>query len=122
MLLNVSLAMFVFVILMCIIQEQRKTMYNAGSTGFLNKEKTGTLRGVATVMVVFSHICQYEADFSQIVIGGRIMFRLMFAWGAVGVAIFFFLSGYGCYMSLKRMSPPCGQKLLHGSLDAHCCF
>ena len=66
------------------------------------KSATDSLRGFSIIMIVFAHICQYEDSLKQILIGGGVSYKFIFSWGAIGVGLFFFLSGLGCYLSLNK--------------------
>lgn len=69
---------------------------------FLSKDATGSLRGFAILMIMFAHICQYDNSLKEILIGRSATYNFIFGWGALGVSVFFFLSGYGCYLSVSK--------------------
>ncbi len=74
-----------------------------GEVSFFSKAETNYLKGVAALMVVFAHYClRLEEEQRLLMIVAP--FRYL---GPLGVAIFFFLSGYGLYMSHKidKLSP-----------------
>ena len=63
--------------------------------GLINKDESAFLRGVAALMVVFAHYClrlEEEQRLSSLMLPFRFL-------GPLGVAIFFFISGYGLYVS-----------------------
>ena len=69
---------------------------------FVNRACTDSLKGFAIVMIAIAHICQYDVSLKKTLIGGSISYSLLFSWGAIGVSLFFLLSGYGCYLSISR--------------------
>lgn len=68
----------------------------------LPKSRTDSLRGIAIVIIVAAHIVAQNSGLINTFLGGYIQ-RIVESWGAVGVAIFFFLSGYGNYISISRI-------------------
>lgn len=62
---------------------------------FLSKKMTIQLKGIATLMVFASHIPQVANLPTGVA-------NLLAPMGYHGVAIFLFLSGYGCYISLEK--------------------
>lgn len=76
-----------------------KTNQN-GDILFMDKISTYSLRGFSIFMIVFSHICEHNPEVAAVLFGGKYTYRILFSWGAIGVSVFFFLSGYGCYLSL----------------------
>lgn len=67
---------------------------------FLAIENTNATKGIAILMIILAHIMQYAGN-SVTVIGGGTK-GVVFSFGSVGVAVFFFLSGYGNYLSLSK--------------------
>lgn len=65
----------------------------------LQKNSTNTIRGIAILLIVISHIIQYIGN--EISLNDTIKMILL-SFGAVGVSMFFFLSGYGNYISLSK--------------------
>lgn len=99
MLINISLLLMILIV----IYSVGRTLFLANQGhSFMTVESTSALRGLAIIMIVFSHICQYEPDFNEIILGGHLTTIMVFSWGAVGVAIFFILSGYGCFLSISK--------------------
>lgn len=62
---------------------------------FISKEMTAQLKGIAVLMVFVSHI-------PQVTNLPRSIANLLAPMGYHGVAVFLFLSGYGCYISLEK--------------------
>ena len=62
---------------------------------FLSKKMTLQLKGIAILMVFASHIPQVANLPTGVA-------NLLAPMGYHGVAIFLFLSGYGCYISLEK--------------------
>lgn len=110
MLLNILLLLFIGKILFEIIKNK---VFNKKRSSFLSIESSETIKGIATIMIVFSHVCQYEKSISEIICGGRFISRLIFSWGAIGTAVFFILSGYGCYIAINKTKNPIAWTLLH---------
>lgn len=100
MLLNVLIGLLVIIVLVSVV----KNMVNKGgsSANSLTKDSTNSLKGFAIIMIALAHICQYEKPLKEILIGGGITYTVLFSWGAIGVSLFFLLSGYGCYLSLSK--------------------
>lgn len=94
------LLLFVLLILWCFVENNYFNKIN--ESNFLSKESTGALRGVAIIAIVFSHIFQNAPEIKELLWGGKYLYTLVFMWGGIGVAIFFILSGYGCYISLGK--------------------
>lgn len=101
MLINISLLLMILIVIYSVGRTLFFRSVNQ-SYGFMTVESTGALRGLAIIMIVFSHICQYEVDFNEIILGGHFTTTIIFSWGAIGVAIFFILSGYGCFLSINK--------------------
>lgn len=53
-------------------------------------------------MVVISHTFSH-GKFDSYAIGGKYTGRIIGTWGGLGVSIFFLLSGYGCWHSLRKL-------------------
>ena len=99
---NILLA-FIVLLLICNLIKRKFRIGNIclSDKGFLNKNCTDFLKGFTILMIAIAHICQYDVSLKQNLIGGSVTYRLLFSWGAVGVSIFFLLSGYGCYISVS---------------------
>ncbi|MCR5502607.1 MAG: acyltransferase [Lachnospiraceae bacterium] len=67
--------------------------------GMISIDTAYFLRGIAALMVIFSHFFEWSAERA----GSESLSRFMMALGDPGVGIFFFLSGYALYKS-------CGEK------------
>ncbi len=107
--INLGLICFAIIVACTCIKNSSDVMNN----GFGGKNKTDTLRGVAIIMIVYSHICQFEKTFAEIVIGGHFVKSVIYCWGAIGVSLFFILSGFGCFHSI--MNQPKGMFIIkHG--------
>lgn len=68
---------------------------------------TTSLRGFAIIIIALSHIVQYEQQVSEAMLGGKRISGIIFLGGAIGVSIFFLLSGYGCYITANKHSNLC---------------
>ena len=66
----------------------------------LCQSDTNFIKGFAILIIMLAHIV-VEVGSSMSIIGGEFSKRIITSWGAVGVAFFFFLSGYGNYYSLE---------------------
>ena len=73
------------------------------NTEFLDKKRTDSIRGIATLMVVISHIMAANVWIPEKLIGGGYTARIIGIWGGLGVALFFVLSGYGCAFSIEKV-------------------
>lgn len=65
-------------------------------TAYLSIEQSYQLRGLAMIMIILSHLSQHLSLFYNIDI------PLLIQGGSLGNSIFFFVSGYGMYMSMTR--------------------
>lgn len=65
-------------------------------------DNTTSIKGFSIIMIMFSHIVQYEKGVTDVIWGGKFTTSIIFSWGAIGVSVFFLLSGYGCYFSANR--------------------
>lgn len=65
------------------------------SKTWLDKDRTYMLKGVCMIMIILHHI-YVRVGFEPTVLG------FMMRWGYVGTGIFFFLSGFGLFMSLNK--------------------
>ena len=70
---------------------------------FLNKKRTDSIKGIAALMVVISHIMAANIWISEKFVGGGHTARIIGIWGGLGVSLFFVLSGYGCAFSVKKV-------------------
>ena len=102
MVLNGFLLIMAIGLFACLIINKVSEKKNGKNDEFFSKCGTDALKGFSIVMIALAHICQYVPDFKQILVGGGTAYRLIFSWGAIGVSLFFFLSGYGCYLSISK--------------------
>lgn len=72
------------------------------SNAYFSKDSTGVLRGITIIAIAFAHICQAQHDVINSLVGGKYSYYVIFSWGGIGVAVFFLLSGYGCYLSISK--------------------
>ena len=101
MIANILMILLLLLILYSVVVVVGKTRsFDNGS--LMNQDATGSLRGFVILMITMAHICQYENRLKEILIGGGTTYRFVLSWGAIGVSIFFFLSGYGCYLSVRK--------------------
>ncbi len=76
----------------------------AGSQTIFDRTITDSIRGISIIMIMFAHIVQQLGDRLVIMLpGGAVYRRVVLSWGAVGVGIFFLLSGYGNTASLAKL-------------------
>lgn len=70
----------------------------------LDKSITDSIKGISAIMILFSHINQIwgRAHLNYYDFGCGLEKHIA-RWGVLGVANFFFLSGYGIFTSLKKM-------------------
>lgn len=103
MLLNVLILLMLVAVLISVAKNLLSHKNGNGTDRrFLGKDSTNAMRGFAIIMIALSHICQYENSLKESLIGGKIVYTILFSWGAIGVSMFFLLSGYGCYLSLFK--------------------
>lgn len=124
MAINISLAMCLSIIVFSVVRNISKNRIDLNGHSLLMKSSTDSLRGFSIIMIVFAHICQYEVRLKQILIGGGVSYKFIFSWGAIGVCLFFFLSGFGCYLSLNKGDKNIGKWLLQhvGKMLTHFVF
>lgn len=67
----------------------------------LTKDDSMALRGIAAIMIMFSHYLSYMDGSTQ---GGVGPAKLLEWFGGLGVCLFFFLSGYGLWFSVNKKS------------------
>ena len=101
--MNYVVAFSIIALLVLIIVGAKKS----DSDGFLSKDQTNGLRGIAIIMVMCAHYYPYLG-----ISYGQGLVSLSLTTGFLGVAIFLFLSGYGAMISkiikpdyLKRYLP-----------------
>ena len=97
--------MIVNIILGCIILLIIISMFLARRNideSLLSVRSTDSLKGISIIMIVLAHICQFNQLLKYSLIGGEHTYKFVFSWGAIGVSLFFFLSGYGCYSSVIK--------------------
>lgn len=103
MVVNFLLAIFIMMVIYCFVKTQILTKDNGEEKkSFFSKESTGALKGVAIIAIAFSHICQDAPELKGLLWGGKYLYTIIFTWGGIGVAIFFLLSGYGCFISIEK--------------------
>ena len=100
MVVNFILSYYILFVLCCIIRNRIASDNDYHM--LLSKESTGALKGAAIFAVVISHICQDAPELKNLLIGGKHTYTILFSGGGIGVAIFFLLSGYGCYISIEK--------------------
>lgn len=87
----------------CRVKATRKMGMTAKGKGIsLSVEATTSLRGFAIIIIALSHVVQYEPNISAVLWGGSKMKTVLFSGGAVGVSLFFLMSGYGCQIALEK--------------------
>ncbi len=108
MVLNAFLLIFGISIILTVFLGEDFAFSNirSGDVELFPRSKMNSLKGIAAIMIVFAHIGQFEKDFCSYLCGGERVATYIARWGAVGVSIFFFLSGYGCFLSIKRCKSP----------------
>lgn len=102
MVLNIFLIILALVLIACFTVNLKNDKKMDSREDLLDKSSTDALKGFSIVMIAMAHICQYEPNLKLILIGEGITYRLIFSWGAIGVSLFFLLSGYGCYLSISK--------------------
>lgn len=63
---------------------------------FLDKDRSYSFKGIVMILIICHHIYQ-RVDFTQGTLG-----HFLSSFGYIGTGIFFFLSGFGLFMSLKN--------------------
>ncbi len=72
---------------------------------FLDINDTYSLRGIAMLMIIISHAYNgYPADNLSYYFPQWMCYLHMDLWGGMGVGVFFFLSGFGLFHTLNRVS------------------
>lgn len=61
----------------------------------MDKSKSNALKGIAVLMVIVSHL-------PKILVLPGVLNSVLSPLGYHGVAIFLLLSGYGCFISIKK--------------------
>lgn len=102
MILNVLIGFLAIIVMVSVVKNIVSKNTSNAEILFLDKDSTNALKGFAIIMIALAHICQYEKSLKEILIGGGITYTVLFSWGAIGVSLFFLLSGYGCYLSLSK--------------------
>lgn len=102
MLLNVLITLLAIIVLASIAKNIVGNKDCGTKESFLKKESTNALKGLAIIMIALSHICQYEKSLNETLIGRGITYTVLFSWGAIGVSLFFLLSGYGSFLSIAK--------------------
>ena len=100
MVLNIILIVMVLGLVACFIRNAK--CKNDYVYDLFSKKSTESLKGFSIIMIAIAHICQYDSTLKQVLIGRELTYRLLFSWGAIGVSLFFLLSGYGCYFSVLK--------------------
>ena len=80
-----------------------ESLTSAKNKALLTLEKTEVIKGIATLMIVLSHIIQYVGNKNIVCGGGKLSITVIRSFGGIGVAIFFFLSGFGNFISLSNV-------------------
>lgn len=70
---------------------------------FMPKSRTEMIKGLAAIAIVFSHIASHSSGLN---ITGIAKYYIQFCktWGFIGVNLFFLISGYGNYISIKKVN------------------
>lgn len=90
MFLNVILVLYVFLFLFTLVTSKKKEIANV-----ISLELSYILRGLSILFIVLSHICQNISSHSLI------QFPFL-NYAYLFVALFFFLSGYGNFISISK--------------------
>lgn len=70
---------------------------------FLGYDDTYSLRGIAMLMIIISHTHNgYPVEETGFFFPHWLNYLCIELWGAMGVGIFFFLSGYGLFLALDK--------------------
>lgn len=64
-----------------------RIIHGGGYSSLTNKESSNCMKGMAALLIVFSHAHFYSTDFG--------LLKLFKPFGFIGVSLFFFYSGYG---------------------------
>lgn len=72
---------------------------NSWNTEALAKEDTYAIRGIAAVFVLFAHLLIAISEAGIGTLGPAVLYK----WcGGLGVCVFFFVSGYGLWVSREK--------------------
>lgn len=96
---NLVIVVFFIYMLFALIE----SLTSAKNKALLTLEKTEVIKGIATLMIVLSHIIQYVGNKNIVCGGGKLSITVIRSFGGIGVAIFFFLSGFGNFISLSNV-------------------
>lgn len=99
--MNIILILLVILIIMAFPCFARR---NRVWTTFLDKNRTDSIKGMAALIVVIAHIFVANPWISEKIIGDGYTSKIIGVWGALGVSLFFSLSGYGCAFSIKKIN------------------
>ena len=64
-----------------------RIIHGGGYSSLTNKESSNCMKGMAALLIVFSHAHFYSTDLG--------LLKLFKPFGFIGVSLFFFYSGYG---------------------------
>lgn len=103
MIVNILLIIFILEIVGVLLPDVRYTSKTAQP---YSKSVTDSLKGIMVIGIMFAHICQAVPALKESLWGRGWMYQFVFSWGAVGVAVFYFLSGYFSWISLYRTCNP----------------
>lgn len=70
MALNIILIILALVLIACFMINIKNDKSMDVRKDLLDKSSTDALKGFSIIMIAMSHICQYEPDLKQILIGG----------------------------------------------------
>lgn len=81
MVCNIIVALLSVMLVGVFVNNRRSVNQNASV--FLNKKSTDALRGVTTIMIVISHICQFDESLKYSLLGGNKTYWILLSGGVL---------------------------------------
>ena len=92
-----TVVIFPLLILKSIKRIDYETIY------LLGKQETGVIRGISAIFIIESHFLAWAIEMGAEV--NKILQLIIGQLGGIGVLLFFFVSGYGIYVSYAKEKP-----------------
>ena len=81
MVCNIMVVLLFVMIAGILVNDRRSATKN--DHVFLNKKSTGALRGIMVIMIVISHICQFDESLKYSLLGGTKTYWILFSGGVL---------------------------------------
>ena len=69
----------------------------------IERQETNVIRGISAVFIIESHFCAWVQEMGEN--ANRVVEMIIGQLGGIGVLLFFFISGYGIYISYAEIEP-----------------